>query len=236
MTKGIAATAIAGGALALGSGLANAAPAKPAKPVKSHVAPVNPHRVSVGLAQGVTYTGDAKSGAAEITTPWGVLKTTNGRFAVSDTRGKTVYGDPKLKGLQASNQRPVTMTNSPFQPGKAAATNPAAEPKKALTAAEKEEAVYGAIGNVATHFGFAYGVGAMVGGVAGAAIGCPIGAVAMQVSVPVPVLPVVLGCVVGAGTIGTTGAILGGAAVAVPVAVASGSYEVSKLAANGVLG
>ncbi|GAB11311.1 hypothetical protein GOARA_067_00530 [Gordonia araii NBRC 100433] len=292
LTKGVAATVLAGTAVTIGASMAEAAPAKKA--------PKNPDAISAGIAPGVTYTGNAKAGAAEIKTPWGTFSTSPGQVAVKDANGRAVFGNPSKvaspnapvipKASVSSAKTPSAAWTPPtpvadmvppnvrsmiprefanMVPGDVAGMLPrdagkmiprevasaitpmlmaasqqpafrvpaAAEgPKKPLTAEEKEEAIYGAIGNVATHFGFAYGVGAMVGGVAGAVVGCPVGAVmGMGAAFPIAPLAAPVGCFIGIGTLGTSGAIIGGAVAATPVGIASASYEISKLQKAGAL-
>ncbi len=233
--KSVAATALTGSAIALGSGMANAAP-----PAKPH-APVNPDRVSAGLAPGVTYTGDSKSGAAEIKTPWGKVSMSQGRYAVSDAAGRAVYGDPKTTGLKPSKQSSVTAASSAnlFRPGMGAVAG--APAPKPLTEKEKNDAKEAAVAKVGTNFGLAYGVGAMVGGVAGVVVGCPVGAVtagltsaAVSAGGLTPA-GAILGCLVGGATFGGIAAIAGGAVVATPVAIVSAGQQIQYLQSIGAL-
>ncbi|QKT06948.1 hypothetical protein HUN08_06910 [Gordonia sp. X0973] len=240
MAKGIAATALTGGALALGTGMANAAPVhpKPAHPVYSKQAPVDPYRIVAGIAPGVTYTGDSKAGAAELRTPWGVVRTAQGRFSLADNGGRTVAGDPTIKALPEAKGAPVSATSTALgSPQLGAVRNQVDDStsNKPLSEADKIALREASVSKVATNFGLAYGVGAMVGGVVGGVIGCPIGAVAMQVAVPIPLAGAVLGCAVGLGTFGTTGAILGGAAVATPVGIVSTVQQIQYLQSKGAL-
>ena len=241
LVKGMAATALTGGALALGTGMANAAPVKPA-----HPAPTNPYRVTAGIAPGVTYTGDSQTGAAQFDTPWGTLKSSQGRFGVADPSGKTVFGDPRVQGPKPATEVPAALRGpaNPLRPGMAAAATPAEgapQPKK-MTQSEKTAAIESSISKVSTNFGFAYAIGAMVGGVGGLVVGCPVGAVtlglasaATVVGTAVSPAAAALGCLVGAATFGGTGAIIGGAVVSVPVGVVSGIQQYDYLQAIGAL-
>ncbi|QKT06947.1 hypothetical protein HUN08_06905 [Gordonia sp. X0973] len=236
MTKGIAATVLVGAAVSGATASANAA--TPAH--HPHPQPVNPLMISTTIIPGVTYTGDSKDGRAQITTPWGTLRTAPGQAAISDANGHPLFGNPQTTGVTPLDAQgrttPAPATLSPTSSN----WHPVDEPEKSgkpKTQAQKNDDIQSSINNVATNFGFATAVGAFVGGVSGAVIGCPVGAVTGGLAtLPVfPVSPVaaVLGCVLGAGAVGGLGVIIGGAVVGVPVGIASGIYEYQRLHANG---
>ncbi|MFT3899305.1 MAG: hypothetical protein QM728_03550 [Gordonia sp. (in: high G+C Gram-positive bacteria)] len=276
LTKGVAATVLAGTAITFGASAASAAPVHHASKKYGYTsaAKKNPNVVTTGIMPGVTYTGNSHSGATELKTPWGTVSTAPGKVAVSDNAGRSVFGNPsKVQSPLAGPVKAATNTVDGFAPGarqsalnkatgapqwqppievvrafqpqisaamqqlapKQSSTTKAAAPKK-MTQDEKSAAIQSAIGVVGTNFGLAYGVGAMVGGVGGAVIGCPIGAVAMTLAVPIAVgVDQVLGCLVGAGTFGTTGAIIGGAVLGAPVGVATAVQQAAILQAQGAI-
>jgi hypothetical protein len=84
-----------------------------------------------------------------------------------------------------------------------------------------------ALGQGATQFGLATGVGGLVGGVTGAAVGCALGiATGGTLSALVSVgtltpLGALGGCLIGGSTVGGVGTILGGAAAGIPAGILS---------------
>jgi hypothetical protein len=231
VTKSVVATALTATSLTVGGAVAGAAPAAPGQPNTPSSPPV-----TVQVAPGVQYTGDGKTGATELTTPFGVVRTAPGQVSVVDNGGRALVGNPDLTGpapaAPAKPAGPSIKTNA-AAPGATAAAD---APK---TQAEKNDAIQEAINTAGGNFGLATGVGAMVGGVGGAVIGCPIGAITggglTAIALPVAPLAALGGCVMGAGAVGGLGGIIGGAAVGIPVGIASGMYEYQKLQANGDL-
>jgi len=227
MTRSVVATTFAAAALTCGTAVAGASPITPAHSPKPAKPPIN-----VQVAPGVQYIGAGTTGATELVTPFGVIRTAPGQVAVVDNSGKTLFGNPDLTGPKPAT--PAVPVGP--QAENAAALAVADAPK---SQADKNSDIQNAINNVGTNFGLATGVGAMVGGVGGALIGCPIGAITggTLTGVVTPVTPIgaVGGCILGAGAVGGLGAIVGGAAVGAPVGIASGIYEYQQLQANGDL-
>jgi hypothetical protein len=223
ITKSVVAATAVATALTFGTAVAGAAPNAPAQPTKPSHPPI-----SVQVAPGVQYTGDAKTGTTELVTPFGVVRTAPGQVAVVDNSGKTVFGNPALTGPKPSASG--TAPNAPISNG---AKHHAADVTKNDTMSQKDknDAIQDGINNVATNFGLATGVGAMVGGVGGTIVGCLAGG-----ALGIAEGPLSIGtCIIGGGTLGGLGAIIGGAAVGVPVGIASGVYEYQQLQAQGVL-
>ncbi|MFT4202061.1 hypothetical protein [Gordonia sp. (in: high G+C Gram-positive bacteria)] len=278
LTKGVAATILTGTALTFGASFANAAPVHYAskKVPTASSAKFNPNVVTTGIAPGITYTGNSHSGATELKTPWGTLNTAPGKVAVSDSAGRSVFGNPsKVQSPLAGPVKAATGAIDAAAPGArqnaltaatgvpqwqppievvkalqpqltgvakqlapqrtaAGATDAAA---KKMTADEKAEAMQNAIGIVGTNFGLAYGVGAMVGGVGGAIVGCPLGIIGLSPVDAVfgPIAGPVLSCTIGAGTIGTTTAIVGGAVLGAPVGIATAVQQAAILQQKGAI-
>ncbi|WP_155981964.1 hypothetical protein [Nocardia sp. BMG111209] len=98
-----------------------------------------------------------------------------------------------------------------------------------------------ALGQGATQFGLATGVGGLVGGVTGAAVGCALGiATGGTLSALVSVgtltpLGALGGCLLGGSTVGGVGTILGGAAAGIPVGILSIVQGANNLHAQGDL-
>ncbi|WP_018180308.1 hypothetical protein [Jongsikchunia kroppenstedtii] len=221
ITKSVVATAAVATALTFGTAVAGAAPATPTQPTKPSHPPI-----TVQVAPGVQYTGDAKTGTTELATPFGIVRTAPGQVAVVDNSGKTLFGNPALKRPTGTPAAPSAKNNAAL----AGSTNAADAPK---SQADKNADIQSSINNVATNFGLATGVGAMVGGVGGAILGCVFpGALAGVDTAGTMAIPA---CIIGGGTVGGLGAIVGGAVVGVPVGIASGIYEYQQLQANGDL-
>jgi hypothetical protein len=204
------------GAISLGTATAAAAPAKPTTPASQPI--------SVQVAPGVQYTGDGKTGATELVTPFGTVRTAPGQVAVVDNAGQTVFGNPSLKAPEAT---PAAAPSLKTDAALAGATN-AAAPK---TQDEKNADIQTAIGTVGTNFGLATGVGAMAGGVTGTVVGCVAGGALGIAAGPTALAT----CIIGASTLGAVGAVVGGAAVGAPVGIASGIQQYQQLQANGDL-
>ncbi len=94
-----------------------------------------------------------------------------------------------------------------------------------------------ALGTVEMDFDLASGVGSTIGGVAGARIGCPLGVVTSgALTAPTIVLTslgTVVGCAVGIATVGGAGALIGGAALGIPVGIAGAAQMYNTLHAKG---
>ncbi|MFT3899731.1 MAG: hypothetical protein QM728_05735 [Gordonia sp. (in: high G+C Gram-positive bacteria)] len=255
LAKAVAAATLTTAALTAGTAAANAAPRRPAGPT-----PSNPLMITTPIAPGITYSGNASTGRAELATPWGTVKTAPGAASVSDNRGKAVWGDPKTTGLAPVSDAP-TAPPAPLHipvPGTPGITlpTPAAPTAWAATAPgstrvdddssvapktqeQKDADIQNSLNNVGNNFGLATGVGAFVGGAGGAIIGCPLGAVTggalTALAFPLTPLGVVGGCIMGAGAVAGIGAVIGGAVVGVPVGIASAIFEYQLLRAHGDL-
>jgi len=213
IVKAVAVTAMTAGAISLGTATAAAAPTKP----------VNPP-IAVQVAPGVQYTGDGATGAAEIVTPFGTVKTASGQVAVQDTTGKTLYGNPNISAPKPAAPVTASAKVNAALPGAINADAP-------KTQADKNADIQTAIGTVGTNFGLAVGVGAMVGGVTGTVVGCVAGGALGIAAGPTALAT----CIIGASTLGAVGAVVGGAAVGAPVGIASGIQQYQQLQANGDL-
>lgn len=210
--------------------------------------------VDVQIMPGVRYTGDASDRSAQISTPFGSVTTSSGRYQIRDSSGHIVFGTPSA-GPDAAANVPTAHDSSPAPAAgrlsehvQATAPTPdvALRPVDSGTVdtpapADRAADLSAAEGAIATDFGLATGVGAMVGGVGGAVIGCPLGAVTGGlVAVPTTLatlsLPAAaLGCVLGAATVGGLGAVVGGAVVGAPVGIASAVQQYNTLHARGEL-
>lgn len=135
----------------------------------------------------------------------------------SDSRS---HHDLSVPPATASASRPAQLVDS------SVARDPSADIKQALD-------------DVGGQFGTAVAVGSTIGGIAGFAVGCPIGVVTggtMTAVVSLGTLTplgIIGGCVIGGGTFGGAGAVLGAAVVAIPVGVAGLSDAYRRLHAQG---
>ncbi len=229
-TTGFAAVSLTIAALATGTASAQPAEAD--------------NTVTVEILPGVRYTGNASTQTARITTAIGSMTTDAGSYEMQNIHGDNVFGSMMPGTLPGSSN------TAPAPPALAVArdtSSPTAGPSADVAAAgeaaprDREADINAAVGVVATNFGLATGVGAMAGGVTGAAIGCGVGAVtgglaAVPTTLATLSLPAAaLGCLIGAGTIGGVGAVVGGAVVGAPVGIATAVNQYNKLHAQGDL-
>lgn len=248
IVKVAAATALAAGTVAATDVTASAAgPNENAGPAQVGV-------VSVQIAPGAQYTGDAAANWAQIVTPIGTITTAGNQFTVRDDHGQTVWGDPTISAPVApATDTWLAATGEVELPVNAVdrhqSTNTVSAGTTELTATPNGPAdpidspsdpmmdFEAALAVAATNFGAASSVGAMVGGVAGALIGCPLGVATggtlMAPTIVGTPLGMVGGCLIGAATVGGVGAIVGGAALGIPVAIASGVQMYNTLHAQG---
>jgi len=217
-------------ALATGTGTASAAAPSAAAPV------VDPHTLSVPIAPGVQYTSNTSDASTVLNTPFGKLTTQGGKVQVANASGQTVFGQ------QSFADAPKATTTLPSPAASDAVTThqadaPAVKPVDASTPHDPTADFETALGTAGTNFGLATGVGGMVGGVTGALIGCPVGIVTGGVLTSVTVigtpLGIIGGCLLGASTFGGLGAIAGGAALGIPVGIASGVQMYNTLHGEG---
>ncbi|WP_216895739.1 hypothetical protein [Nocardia alni] len=236
------------GALALGAGTANAAPA-----VQK---PADPHTLTAQIAPGVQYTGNTTDSSTVLSSPIGTVTTERGQVQVTNAQGRTLFGQqfptqPRAATtVQPPAGNPAVPTATTAQaaassasvgaPAQSAAITPAAQPvdNPAPPAPKDPQKDFeSALGTAATNFGLATGVGSMVGGVAGLVVGCPIGMVTGGTLTAVTVVGtpagIIGGCVLGAATLGGLGALVGGAAVGAPVGIASAAQMYNTLHAEG---
>lgn len=219
-TRMVVTAAIAATAIAAAAGTASAAQAPQVPDFNT---------ISTDIAPGVHYTGNAADHSAVIATPWGTLSSAGAAFQVQDASGKTVLGAPVGPIKAATTVPAAPIAASAKHVDAPAPHDPSADFNTAL-------------GVAGTQFGLATGIGGMVGGVAGVVVGCPIGAVTGGLTVVPAAIPTLgaaelpgmaLGCIVGAGTFGSIGAIVGGAAVGIPVGIASAVQAYNTLHAQG---
>lgn len=231
VTSGLAASAVVGGTV-----VANAATPPEVPPSASSSV------IGVQIAPGIQYTGDASARSTEIRTPIGSLNTAGSNVTVRDAQGKVVWGLPvatvptaarrdTLKSSPAAADYRDAAALSPRQPS--APVAPVEQP----TPADPQADFQSALGTAATNFGLAAGVGSMAGGVLGAVVGCPLGVVTGgALTAPTVVLTplgAAAGCAVGIATVGGAGAIIGGAALGIPVGIASAAQMYNTLHAKG---
>ncbi|WP_433521487.1 hypothetical protein ACQPZ2_29765 [Nocardia pseudovaccinii] len=226
--------AIAGTA-ALGTGTASATPGSQPMSVD------DTRSVSVQIFPGVQYSSNVDDSSAVISTPFGTVTSVGGKMSIADAAGRT------LSGQQGFAMTPETAATVPDTVAGESAPAPAVSvpvagprqiddaapvsPKDPMADFEAALAVAG--GN----FGLATGVGSMAGGLMGAAVGCPLGIVTGGIlTAPTVIgtpLGIIGGCILGAGAVGGVGAILGGAALGVPVGIASAVQMYNTLHAQG---
>ncbi|MFF0452836.1 hypothetical protein [Nocardia africana] len=202
--------------------------------------------VSVQLLPGVEYAADVASQSTRLTTPFGTLTTDAGRLQVRDLQGDSIWGDSAATSIsaevgtvfptaQAVAAKPGSGTTPTEVEAPAAALVDGGEPH------DSSADIEAALGVVSMNFGLASSVGAMVGGVGGMVVGCPIGAVTGGlVAVPTTLATMTLpaaafGCLIGAGTFGGLGAIIGGAVIGAPVGIATAIQQYNILHAQGDL-
>ncbi|MBY8856885.1 hypothetical protein K7711_10390 [Nocardia sp. CA2R105] len=240
----IGATALAASAVAASGATANAAPATTNQSPASNA-------VTVQILPGVEYTGDPTTQSTRIVTPIGTVTSAGSQFAVQDAQGKSLWGNTNASPAPAtSTDRVATRPAWQAAPSQArtdsvaAAVQPVsnvvpATPVDKPTAGpvDQQSDFEGALGMAATNFGLASGVGSTIGGVTGALIGCPLGVVTGgALTAPTVVLTplgAAVGCVVGIATVGGAGALVGGAALGIPVGIASAVQMYNTLHAKG---
>ncbi|MQY19118.1 hypothetical protein [Nocardia macrotermitis] len=213
-------------AVALATGTASAATPGTTAPE------LDPHTLSVPIAPGVQYTSNTTDRSTVLNTPFGKVTTLGGQIQVNNAAGATIYGQQKFAETPkaASTLPAATTVVAPHQA--AAATKPVDAP-----AHDPQADFNSALGQAATQFGLATGVGGMVGGVGGVLIGCPVGIVTGGVLTSPTIigtpLGIIGGCILGASAVGGVGAIVGGAALGIPVGIASGVQMYNNLHAQG---
>ncbi|QIS13982.1 hypothetical protein [Nocardia arthritidis] len=180
---------------------------------------------------GIGFHADQNTHTSEIDTPIGSVRVDGTTVTARDNSGhEASVGPPWIPADQPTRSdgalpgvRPVDDPTPPDVP-------PPPSP------ADRMNDFNNALGIAATEFGLATGVGAMVGGVIGLGAGCVLGgAVGLFATALMPplVLPGVLGaCIMGAVDFGGVGAIIGGAALGIPVGIVAGVQMYNSLHAK----
>jgi hypothetical protein len=225
--------------LAFASGTADAATPDLAAPTP------DTHTMAVPLGPGMQYVGNTEDGSVSLQTPFGMVTTKGAQFQVADAQGRVLAGPENFDvAPKALTTVPSTTPASSAPQQASAAVAPdqagAAAPVDDSTPAHDPTADFnGALGTAATQFGLATGVGGLIGGVSGAVLGCGLG-VATGGSLTAVVstgtltpLGALGGCLIGVSTIGTVGTIVGGAALGIPVGIASVVQMYNTLHADG---
>ncbi|MCX4096468.1 hypothetical protein [Nocardia sp. alder85J] len=186
--------------------------------------------MSVEIAPGVQYTGNTDDNSTVFTTGLGTLTTKGAQFQVVDAQGQLLAGDASFDDAPPAAGAPADASAQPIPATAQLVDDAAPNPQADFNAA---------LGQAATQFGLATGVGGLVGGVAGAAVGCALGvATGGTLSALVSVgsltpLGALGGCLLGGSTVGGIGTIVGGAAAGIPVGILSAVQAYNTLHAAG---